>query len=167
MKYRIGQGFDIHQLVDERDLILGGVKIEHNKGLLGHSDADVLCHAIIDALLGAMAMGDIGQHFPDTDPRYYGCNSTELLSKVLYMVIRSGYKINNIDATIKAQQPKMAPFIKEIRDNLANVLKIKLNQISIKAKTMEHLGDIGAGRGIAVDAIVLLEQIETLEPIGI
>lgn len=158
--YRIGQGFDIHQLVDERDLILGGVKIEHNKGLLGHSDADVLCHAIIDAMLGALALGDIGLHFPDNDPKYYGCYSINLLKEVLYLIIKGGYKINNIDCTIKAQSPKLQPFIIEIRSNLARVLNLNLNQISIKAKTMESLGPIGENKAIAVDAIVLLEEIE-------
>lgn len=157
--FRIGQGFDVHQLVEDRDLILGGVKIENSKGLLGHSDADVVCHAIIDAMLGALALGDIGMHFPDNDPQYYGCDSTQLLSNVLYLVIKNGYKINNIDCTIKAQSPKLQPFVLEIRENLANILKIQVNQISIKAKTMEHLGPIGEGKGMAVDAIVLLEEI--------
>ncbi len=160
MKYRIGQGFDIHQLIEDRDLILGGVKIEHSKGLLGHSDADALCHAIIDALFGALALGDIGQHFPDNDPQYYGCDSTDLLKKANYIVIKSGYKINNIDATIKAQQPRLAPFIQQIQHNLADILKLQTNQVSVKAKTMEHLDSIGDGRAIAVDAIVLLEEIE-------
>ena len=160
MRYRIGQGFDIHQLVEERDLILGGVKIEHSKGLLGHSDADALCHAIIDAMLGALALGDIGQHFPDNDPQYYGCDSTDLLKQTNYLVVKSGYKINNIDATIKAQQPRLAPFIEQNRHSLADILKIQLNQISVKAKTMEHLDSIGEGKAIAVDAIVLLEEID-------
>ena len=160
MKYRIGQGFDIHQLVEERDLILGGVKIEHSKGLLGHSDADALCHAIIDAMLGALALGDIGQHFSDNDPQYYGCDSTDLLKQTNYLVIKSGYKINNIDATIKAQQPRLTPFIAQIQNNLANILKLRLDQVSVKAKTMEHLDSVGEGKAIAVDAIVLLEEIE-------
>lgn len=159
MQYRIGQGFDLHQFAPERELILGGVKIEHNKGLLGHSDADALCHAIIDALLGALALGDIGQHFPDTDPQYYGCDSTELLSKVLYLVIKEGYKINNIDATIKTQQPRMGPFIKDIQFNIAAVLKLNINQVSVKAKSMELMGPIGEGKCLAVDAVVLLEEI--------
>lgn len=159
MKYRIGQGFDLHQFVPDRDLILGGIKIDHNKGLLGHSDADALCHAIIDALLGALALGDIGQHFPDNDPLYYGCDSTELLAQTLYLVVKEGYKINNIDATIKTQQPRLGPFIKDIQRNLANVLSLEINQVSIKAKSMEWMGPIGEGKCLAVDAVVLLEEI--------
>lgn len=159
MRYRIGQGFDLHQFAEERDLILGGVKIEHNKGLLGHSDADALCHAIIDALLGALALGDIGQHFPDTDPQYYGCDSTELLKQTLYLVVKEGYKINNIDATIKTQFPRLGPFIKEIQKRIAFILNLETNQVSIKAKTMEQMGPIGEGKCLAVDAIVLLEEI--------
>ena len=160
MGFRIGQGFDLHQFANERDLILGGVKIEHNKGLMGHSDADALCHAIIDALLGALALGDIGQHFPDNDPKYYGCDSTELLAQTLYLVVKNGYKINNIDATIKTQQPRMSPFIKDIQHNLAKVLNLNVNQVSVKAKTMEMMGPIGEGKCLAVDAVVLLEEIE-------
>ena len=159
MGYRIGQGFDLHQFVDDRDFILGGVKIEHNKGLLGHSDADALCHAIIDALLGALALGDIGQHFPDNDPQYYGCDSTELLAQTLYLVIKSGYKINNIDATIKTQYPRLSPFIQDIRQNLADILNLNVSQVSIKAKSMEWMGPIGEGKCLAVDAVVLLEEI--------
>ena len=157
--YRIGQGFDIHQLVEERDLILGGVRIENCKGRLGHSDAAALCHAIIDAMPGALALGDIGMHFPDDDPQYYGCDSTELLKDVLYLVIKNGYRIGNIDCTIKAQTPKLSPYIDEIRSNLANILKIRMNQISVKAKTMEGMGPIGESKAIAVDAVVLLEEI--------
>ncbi len=160
MKYRIGQGFDLHQFANDRDLILGGVKIEHNKGLLGHSDADALCHAIIDALLGALALGDIGQHFPDNDPKYYGCDSTELLAQTLYLVLKEGYKINNIDATIKTQQPRLGPFIRAMQKNLANILNLNYHQVSIKAKSMEMMGPIGEGKCLAVDAIVLLEEIE-------
>ncbi len=159
MHFRIGHGFDLHQFVMDRDLILGGVKIDHNKGLLGHSDADALCHAIIDAMLGALAMGDIGQHFPDTDPQYYGCDSTELLAQTLYEVVRAGYKVNNIDATIKTQYPRLAPFINDIRANLASVLNLNISQISVKAKTMEMMGPIGEGRCLAVDAVVMLEEI--------
>lgn len=159
MGFRIGQGFDLHQFADDRDFILGGVKIEHNKGLLGHSDADALCHAIIDALLGALSLGDIGQHFPDNDPQYYGCDSTELLAQTLYLVIKEGYKINNIDATIKTQYPRLSPFIQEIRQNLADVLNLNINQVSIKAKSMEWMGPIGEGKCLAVDAVVLLEEI--------
>ena len=159
MHFRIGHGFDLHQFVMDRDLILGGVKIDHNKGLLGHSDADALCHAIIDAMLGALAMGDIGQHFPDTDPQYYGCDSTELLAQTLYEVVRAGYKVNNIDATIKTQYPRLAPFINDIRANLASVLNLNISQISVKAKTMEMMGPIGEGKCLAVDAVVMLEEI--------
>ncbi len=159
MHFRVGHGFDLHQFVLDRDLILGGVKIDHNKGLLGHSDADALCHAIIDALLGALALGDIGQHFPDTDPQYYGCDSTELLAQTLYEVVRAGYKVNNIDATIKTQHPRLAPFIDDIRANLAHVLNINISQVSVKAKTMEMMGPIGEGKCLAVDAVVLLEEI--------
>src|SRR5574344_1963591 len=157
MKYRIGQGFDLHQFAEERDLILGGVRIEHNKGLLGHSDADALCHAIIDALFGALALGDIGQHFPDNDPKYYGCDSTELLAHAMYLVIKNVYQINNIDATIKTQQPRLGPFIKEIQNNLAGILNLEENQVSVKAKSMEWMGPIGEGKCLAVDAVVLLE----------
>lgn len=160
MQYRIGQGFDLHQFAEERDLILGGVKIPHNKGLLGHSDADALCHAIIDALLGALSLGDIGQHFPDNDPQYYGCDSTELLAQTLYLVVKEGYKINNIDTTIKTQQPRLGPFVKEIRTNIADILNLDENQVSVKAKSMEWMGPIGEGKCLAVDAVVLLEQIE-------
>ena len=126
---------------------------------MGHSDADALCHAIIDAILGALALGDIGTHFPDDDPKYYGCNSTDLLKEVLYLVIKNGYRIGNIDCTIKAQTPKLAPYIDEIRSSLADILKIRMNQVSVKAKTMEGLGPIGESRAIAVDAVVLLEEI--------
>ena len=159
MHFRIGHGFDLHQFVMDRDLILGGVKIDHNKGLLGHSDADALCHAIIDAMLGVLALGDIGQHFPDTDPQYYGCDSTELLAQTLYEVVRAGYKVNNIDATIKTQSPRLAPFINDIRANLASVLNLNISQISVKAKTMEMMGPIGEGKCLAVDAVVMLEEI--------
>ena len=159
MQFRIGQGFDLHQFSEDRDLILGGVKIEHSVGLLGHSDADALCHAIIDALFGAMAMGDIGQHFPDSDPQYYGCDSTELLAQAMHLVLKSGYKINNIDTTIKTQSPRLGPYIKDIRENLADIMNLELNQISIKAKSMEWMGPIGEGRCLAVDAVVLLEKI--------
>lgn len=160
MQYRIGQGFDLHQFAEDRDLILGGVKIPHNKGLLGHSDADALCHAIIDALLGALSLGDIGQHFPDNDPQYYGCDSTELLAQTLYLVVKEGYKINNIDTTIKTQQPRLGPFVNEIKSNIAYILNLEENQVSVKAKSMEWMGPIGEGKCLAVDAVVLLEQID-------
>lgn len=160
MQYRIGQGFDLHQFAEDRDLILGGVKIPHNKGLLGHSDADALCHAIIDALLGALSLGDIGQHFSDTDPQYYGCDSTELLAQTLYLVVKAGYKINNIDTTIKTQQPRLGPFVKEIQNNIADILNLDYGQVSVKAKSMEWMGPIGEGKCLTVDAVVLLEKIE-------
>ena len=160
MNYRIGQGFDLHQFADNRDLILGGIKIPYEQGLLGHSDADALCHAIIDALLGALALGDIGQHFPDTDAQYYGCDSTELLAQTLYLVMKEGYRIINIDTTIKTQQPKLGSYILEIRKNLADVLNIDIKQISVKAKTMEKMGPIGECKCLAVDAVALLEKIK-------
>ena len=157
---RVGIGYDVHKLVTDRKLILGGVDIPHEKGLLGHSDADVLLHAISDALLGAAALGDIGKHFPDTDERFKGISSLILLKHVGELLQAKNYKINNIDATIKAQQPRLAPFIQQIQHNLADILKLQTNQVSVKAKTMEHLDSIGDGRAIAVDAIVLLEEIE-------
>ena len=156
---RVGMGYDVHRLVEGRDLIMGGVKIPYEKGLLGHSDADVLVHAVMDAVLGALGEGDIGRHFPDNDPQYYGCDSTELLAQTLYLVIKAGYRINNIDATIKTQQPRLGPFIKDIQKSLANVLNLNLNQVSIKAKSMEWMGPIGEGKCLAVDAVVLLEEI--------
>ena len=157
--YRIGQGFDLHRLVEGRDLILGGVKIEHSKGLLGHSDADVLIHAIIDSLLGALCLGDIGQHFPDTDEKYKGANSVELLKKVLELVKNEGYEIVNIDSTIQAQEPKLMPYIISIRENLAKNMGIELNQISVKAKTYEKQDSIGKGEAIAVYCNTLLKLI--------
>lgn len=154
--YRIGQGFDIHRLVEGRPLILGGVKINHTKGLLGHSDADVLIHAIIDSFLGALCLGDIGQHFPDTDSRYKNANSLELLKNVLAMVEKSGYKIVNIDSTIQAQEPKLMPHINSIRENLSQNMLIGLKQISVKAKTYEKQDSIGKGEAIAVYCNTLL-----------
>ncbi len=154
--YRIGQGFDLHRLVEGRALILGGVKINHTKGLLGHSDADVLIHAIIDSLLGALCLGDIGQHFPDTDARYKDANSVELLRVVLALVEKEGYKIVNIDATIQAQEPKLMPHIIAIRENLSKNMSIGLKQISVKAKTYEKQDSIGKGEAIAVYCNALL-----------
>ena len=145
-KIRIGQGFDLHRLVEGRALILGGIKIPHTKGLLGHSDADVLIHAIIDSFLGALCLGDIGQHFPDTDPKYKDANSIDLLKIVLSLVENKNYKIGNIDATIQAQEPKLMPHIKTIRKNLAEVMNIVLDQISIKAKTYEKQDSIGKAK---------------------
>ncbi|TCL62802.1 2-C-methyl-D-erythritol 2,4-cyclodiphosphate synthase [Hydrogenispora ethanolica] len=155
---RIGQGFDVHQLVPERELILGGVKIPYELGLLGHSDADVLIHAIMDALLGAIGAGDIGVHFPDTDPRYLGADSTQLLGSVLERVRESGYAIGNIDATIIAQRPKFAAHIPKMRERLAQVMACDLSAVNIKATTTEKLGFTGRGEGIAALAVVLLEE---------
>ena len=156
--YRIGQGFDLHKLVEGRALIIGGIKIKHSKGLLGHSDADVLIHAIIDSLLGALCLGDIGQHFPDTDPKYKDANSVDLLKNVLELVKKEGYVIVNIDSTIQAQEPKLMPHILSIRENLAKNLEIELNQISVKAKTYEKQDSIGKGEAIAVYCNTLLKS---------
>lgn len=153
---RIGMGYDVHRLTEGRDLILGGVKIPYEKGLLGHSDADVLLHAVMDALLGAAALGDIGKHFPDTDPAYKGISSLKLLGHVGELLEKEGYVIGNIDATIIAQKPKMAPHIPQMRANVAEVLKIEENQINIKATTEEGLGFTGSGEGISSQAVCLL-----------
>ena len=156
--YRIGQGFDLHRLVEGRALILGGIKINHQKGLLGHSDADVLVHAIIDSLLGALCLGDIGQHFPDTDPKYKNANSINLLKEVLAKIKKEEYSIVNIDATIQAQEPKLMPHITAIRENLAQNMGININQISVKAKTYEKQDSIGQGEAIAVYCNTLLKK---------
>ena len=153
---RIGMGYDVHKLVEERDLILGGVKIPYELGLLGHSDEDVLLHAIMDSLLGAAALGDIGKHFPDTDPKYKGISSIELLKHVGNLLNTHNYKIGNIDATIIAQKPKMAPHIPTMRENIAYALNISLDQINDKATTEEGLGFTGVGLGISCQAICLL-----------
>lgn len=153
---RIGMGYDVHKLVEKRDLILGGVKIPYQLGLLGHSDADVLLHAIMDALLGASALGDIGKHFPDTDSKYKGVSSIELLKHVGNLLTKHNYKIGNIDATIIAQKPKMAPHIPTMRENIASALNISLDQINVKATTEEGLGFTGEGLGISSQAICLL-----------
>lgn len=158
MKMRIGMGYDVHRLTEDRKLILGGVDIPYEKGLLGHSDADVLLHAIMDALLGAAALGDIGKHFPDTDPAYKGISSVELLKHVGGLLDEHGYKIGNIDATIIAQRPKMAPHIQAMRENTAKALKIDVDQINIKATTEEGLGFTGEGLGIASNAICMIEK---------
>ena len=157
MKMRIGLGYDVHRLVEERDLIIGGVNIPYEKGLLGHSDADVLVHAIIDSLLGASALGDIGTLFPDTDPKFKGISSIKLLEEVGKLLIEHNYSINNIDSTIIAQKPKMSPFIKEMRENIANALKIDVNKINVKATTEEGLGFTGTGEGISSQSICLIE----------
>lgn len=156
---RIGMGYDVHKLVENRDLILGGVKIPYEKGLLGHSDADVLLHAIMDALLGAAALGDIGKHFPDTDPAYKGASSMELLKQVGALIEQKLYVIGNIDATIIAQRPKMAPHIEKMRENVAEALGIEKDQINIKATTEEGLGFTGSGEGISSQAIAALDTI--------
>lgn len=153
---RIGMGYDVHKLVKERDLILGGVKIPYELGLLGHSDADVLLHAIMDSLLGAAALGDIGKHFPDTDSKYKGISSIELLKHVGNLLTEHNYKIGNIDATIIAQRPKMAPHIPTIRENIASALNISIDQINVKATTEEGLGFTGEGLGISSQSICLL-----------
>ena len=155
---RIGHGFDVHRLQRGRRLILGGVEIPYAYGLAGHSDADVLLHALINALLGAMGKGDIGSHFPDTDPRYKGISSERLLKQVLKMMDRERFQVINGDVTVMAQQPKLAPFCKKIRERLARLLKVGSDQINIKAVTTEGLGWIGAGKGMAATAVVLLAR---------
>lgn len=154
--YRIGQGFDIHKLVTGRKLILGGVEIPHTKGLLGHSDADALIHAIIDALFGALALGDIGTHFPDTDPKYKDIDSTILLKEAYKIILENGYKINNLDNTIIIEEPKMKPYIKLMQKKLSSIFNIEENKISIKAKTMEKMDSIGEKQAVAVYSTVLL-----------
>ncbi len=155
---RIGSGYDVHKLVENRDLILGGVNIPYEKGLLGHSDADVLLHAIMDALLGAAALRDIGGHFPDTDPAYKGADSKKLLSCVWDLISQKEYCIMNIDATVIAQRPKLKPYIPEMRKNIAEILHIDIDQVNVKATTEEGLGFTGAGEGIAASAVCLLEK---------
>ena len=157
---RIGQGFDVHQLVEGRQLIIGGVTIPHEKGLLGHSDADVLLHAICDALIGAAALGDIGQHFSDSDPRYKNIDSRVLLCNVHGLLENNHYEIVNIDATIIAQSPKMAPHIPAMIANIAQDLQTSTRNINIKAKTAEHLGAIGRKEGIVAEAVCLIDRIE-------
>lgn len=159
---RVGLGYDVHKLVEGRDLILGGVAIPYEKGLLGHSDADVLVHAIMDALLGAAALGDIGKHFPDTDPAYKGADSLKLLEHVGTLLDEHLYVIENIDATIIAQRPKMAPYIPTMRENVARVLGIDVEQVNIKATTEEGLGFTGQGEGISSQAICAIEKMTNL-----
>lgn len=156
---RIGTGYDVHRLVKERALIIGGVAIPYEMGLLGHSDADVLLHAIMDALLGAAALGDIGKHFPDTDEKYKGISSLALLKEVKFLLDRELYIVENIDATIIAQKPKMASYIQEMRENIASTLEIDVTQVNIKATTEEGLGFTGSGEGIAAQAVCLLENV--------
>ncbi len=156
---RVGHGYDVHRLVEGRELILGGVRIPYEKGLLGHSDADVLTHAVMDALLGAAALGDIGKHFPDTDPAYKGADSLKLAEYVAALLTEKGYRIGNIDATVIAQAPKLAPHIPAMKENLARALGCAPDQINIKATTEEHLGFTGEGLGMAAHALCLIESI--------
>ena len=156
MNMRIGHGYDVHRLVEGRNLIIGGVNIPHHLGLLGHSDADVLLHAISDSLLGALALGDIGKHFPDTDEQYKGADSLELLACVYELVKQQGYEVGNVDATVLAQAPKLAPFIPQMRLNIARALEVELDKISVKATTEEKLGFTGEEKGIAAHAVCLV-----------
>lgn len=164
---RIGMGYDVHRLTEGRDLILGGVKIPYEKGLLGHSDADVLLHAVMDALLGAAALGDIGKHFPDTDPAYEGASSIKLLEYVGKLLEERLYVVENIDATIIAQKPKMAPHIEKMRRNIAAALHLELDQVNVKATTEEGLGFTGTGEGISAQAVACLESVRNYSyPVG-
>ncbi len=156
---RIGHGYDVHRLVEGRSLILGGVRVPFEKGLDGHSDADVLTHAVMDALLGAAAMGDIGKLFPDTDDRYLGADSVALLREVDRRLTEAGYRLGNLDVTVIAQRPKLAPYINQMRQNLAAALRTELQNVSVKATTEEHLGFTGSGEGIAAHAVCLLEPL--------
>lgn len=156
---RVGMGYDVHRLTEGRDLILGGVKIPYEKGLLGHSDADVLVHAVMDALLGAAALGDIGKHFPDTDPRYEGISSIALLKFVGRLLEDELYVVGNIDATVVAQRPKLLPYIEEMRANIASALNIPVRRVNVKATTEEGLGFTGSGEGISAQAVCLLEEV--------
>ena len=157
---RVGMGYDVHRLVPERDLIIGGVKVPYEKGLLGHSDADVLLHAIMDALLGAAALGDIGKHFPDNDPAYKGADSLMLLGRVGEILSEEGYVIENIDSTIIAQKPKMAPHIEQMRRNIADTLGLDISRVNVKATTEEGLGFTGTGEGISAQAVALIMSVE-------
>ncbi|MFT4415696.1 2-C-methyl-D-erythritol 2,4-cyclodiphosphate synthase [Fredinandcohnia humi] len=158
--FRIGQGFDVHQLVEGRKLIIGGIEIPYEKGLLGHSDADVLLHTVSDACLGAIGEGDIGKHFPDTDATYKDADSAVLMSHVWNIVKERGYQLGNLDCTIIAQKPKMAPYIEQIRTKIAELLEAHPSQVNVKATTTEKLGFTGREEGIAAQAVVLLEKIE-------
>ena len=158
VNFRIGHGYDVHKLVKERALVLGGVEIEHELGLLGHSDADVLVHAVMDALIGAMGLGDIGKHFPDTDEKYRGISSISLLSNVYGMMQDNGYSVVNVDATVIAQKPKLLPYIEKMRSNIAFVLHVSIDAINIKATTEERLGFTGREEGISAHAVALIEK---------
>ena len=153
---RIGFGYDVHRLVVDRPLILGGIEIPYEKGLLGHSDADVLLHAIADALLGAAALGDIGKHFPDTDERWKGADSKQLLREVAVLVARAGFKISNIDSTIVMQKPKLRPYIDDMRKCIAGILGLYVDEVSVKATTSEEMGFVGKGEGVAAQAVCIL-----------
>ncbi len=155
---RIGHGYDVHRLVEGRDLILGGVPIPYERGLLGHSDADVLLHAVMDALLGAAGLRDIGYHFPDTDPAYRGADSMKLLETVKKMLKNAGFRVGNVDVTLIAQAPKLSPYIPEMAQNIARVLEIDSSRVNVKATTEEHLGFTGSGEGMACHALCLLEE---------
>lgn len=155
---RFGMGYDVHRLVEGRKLILGGVEIPWEKGLLGHSDADVLLHAIADALLGAAALGDIGRHFPDTDERFKGADSMKLLAEVVRLVREKGYRVGNVDATIVTQAPKLAPYIEEMTENIARVLGVGKDQVNVKATTEERLGFTGSGEGMSAYAVAGIEK---------
>lgn len=159
MMFRIGQGFDVHQLTENRPLIIGGITIPFEKGLLGHSDADVLLHTVADACLGAIGEGDIGRHFPDTDPRFKDADSAKLLTHVWNLVKEKGYKLGNIDCTIIAQQPKMAPYVPQMRERIAQLLEATIDQVNVKATTTEKLGFTGRGEGIASQVAVLLQKV--------
>ncbi len=158
MPFRIGEGWDIHALVEGRKLILGGVKIPHDKGLLGHSDADALLHAITDALLGAAALGDIGSHFPDTDAEFKGADSATLLAEIVRRVRAKGFEIGNVDSTVIAQAPKLAPHIAAMRQRIAEVLGVSLDRVNVKAKTAEKMGPVGEGKAMEARAVVLLTR---------
>ena len=157
--FRIGHGYDVHKLVEGRRLVLGGVEIPHTLGLLGHSDADVLVHAVMDALIGAMALGDIGKHFPDNDNTYLDISSIKLLARVKELICENGYTVSNIDATVIAQKPKLAPHIEKMRENIANTLGLETAQVNVKATTEERLGFTGREEGIAAHAVALIEKI--------
>ncbi|MFP3324493.1 2-C-methyl-D-erythritol 2,4-cyclodiphosphate synthase [Planococcus sp. SIMBA_160] len=155
---RIGQGYDVHQLAEGRPFILGGVEIEHDRGLLGHSDADVLLHTITDAALGAIGGGDIGKHFPDTDPEFKDADSKKLLTHIWQYVKEQGYELGNVDCTVIAQKPKLAPYIEQMRESIAELLEADISQVNVKATTSEHLGFTGREEGIAALAVILLNQ---------
>ena len=155
---RIGQGYDVHQLAEGRPFILGGVEIDHDRGLLGHSDADVLLHTITDAALGAIGGGDIGKHFPDTDPEFKDADSRKLLTHIWKYVKEQGYELGNVDCTVIAQKPKLAPYIEQMRESIANLLEADVSQVNVKATTSEHLGFTGREEGIAALAVILLNK---------